>query len=96
MLSFDFESKLNALRSLQNEHQTSINTLQSCRTEEYISSANSLARKIHFSILRPIEKSIDICEIIISNGMDTFPEMLLNKWAIEVESAILNGGFLYD
>ena len=44
MLSFDFESKLEELKNLQNDHELSVNFLQNCTTDEYIDSANNLAQ----------------------------------------------------
>ena len=92
MLSFDFESKLEELKNLQNKHEFSVNFLQNCTTDEYLDSANNLAQRINLKILEPIKKSIDICEKVTENGVDQFPVVLLIKWINEIEHALVNGG----
>lgn len=92
MLSFDFESKLEELKNLQNDHEISVNFLQNCTTDEYIDSANNLAQRIKLTILEPIKKSIDICEKVTENGVEKFPVVLLIKWINEIEHALFYGG----
>lgn len=92
MLSFDFESKLEELKNLQNDHELSVNFLQNCTTDEYIDSANNLAQRIILTILEPINKSIDICEMVTENGVGKFPVVLLVKWVNEIEHALVKGG----
>ena len=96
MLSFDFESKLEELKNLQNDHELSVNFLQNCTTDEYIDSANNLAQRIILTILEPIKKSIDICEMVTENGVEKFPIVLLIKWINEIEHALVKGGIFNE
>ena len=92
MLSFDINSKELILKKLSSHHSSNISFLRECSYSENMVSSNNLANRIEKNILLPIENALKIIEISKEIGVENIPTIVIERWSLVIEKAILEGG----
>ncbi|MDC3298055.1 hypothetical protein OAU99_01615 [Candidatus Poseidoniaceae archaeon] len=92
MLSFDIDSKELILTKLSSHHSSNISFLRECSYSENIVPSNNLAIRIEKNILYPIENALKIIEICKEIGVENIPTIVIERWSLVIEKAILAGG----
>jgi hypothetical protein len=92
VLSFDFNSKKEALVEARDLHFEVVSFLRECSSESHIIPSRTLANRIEVAILSPIQFGLEIIEKVDEIGVESIPDTLIERWMNLIEGAIFIGG----